>query len=134
MIRRDTVRVAHWILTLVLAGLAGWMFVETFVAKAHIVMAEDQTDVFDQMRRQVEEGEGADPSLLGYVLWYYPSGTKQVEGSHLDRIVERDRQGAVREILAIFRARTGEDFGDDPRRWIVELEKRKAPGPGPKGD
>ena len=46
---------------------------------------------------------------------------KQTEGSALDRVVERARQSAVREIIAILRSRTGKDFGDDPRRWIEGL-------------
>jgi hypothetical protein len=77
------------------------------------------------MRRQTAESESADVGYLEYALSYYPSGTKQTEGSALDRVVERARQSAVREIIAILRFKTGKDFGGDPRRWID--------GPGAEG-
>jgi hypothetical protein len=36
-------------------------------------------------------------------------------------VVERAREGAVREMIAVLRTRTGKEFGDDPRRWIEGL-------------
>ena len=58
---------------------------------------------------------------LEYLLNYYPSGTKQVQGSGLDLIVERARENAIREILVDFRKKTGRDYGDDPQVWIKNL-------------
>ena len=69
-----------------------------------------------------------DVSYLEYALWYYPSGTKQTKSSRLDRVVERARRCAVREIIAILRSRTGRDFGDDPRRWIDGLRAERNDG------
>lgn len=34
--------------------------------------------------------------------------------------VERERKGAVREIIAHLRSQTGKDLGDNPTRWILE--------------
>jgi hypothetical protein len=71
----------------------------------------------------------SDPSeavpYLVYALSYYPSGSKQVKGSRLDRIVERARDNAVSAIIADLRKRTGQDFGDNPQRWIDELKSQK---------
>jgi hypothetical protein len=84
------------------------------------------------MRRQTAEAAGVNVSFLEYAPRYYPSGTKQTKGSRLDRLLERARQCAVREIIAILRSRTGEDFGDDPRRWTEGLRAgvAKAGKPG----
>jgi uncharacterized protein YijF (DUF1287 family) len=92
------------------------------MSSIQIAFAEDQTAIFDLMRRQTQESADADVSYLEYTLWYYPSGTKQTKGSALDRVVERARQSAVREIIAELRSRTNKDFGDDPRRWIEVLK------------
>jgi hypothetical protein len=86
-----------------------------------IAFADEQTAIFERMRRLTAESEIADAGYLGYALSYYPSGTKQAEGSALDRVVERARQSAAREIIAILRLRTAKDFGDEPRRWIEGL-------------
>lgn len=98
-----------------------------------IAFADEQTAIFDQMRRQTAESAAVDASYLEYALRYYPSGTKQTEGSELDRVVERARQCAVREIIDILRARTRKEFGDDPRRWIEGLRADGADGTKPGG-
>jgi uncharacterized protein YijF (DUF1287 family) len=95
-----------------------------------IAFADEQTAIFDEMRRQTGEAVAVDVTYLEYALWYYPSGTKQTNGSGLDRVVERARQCAVREIMEILRSRTRKDFGDDPRRWIEGL---RAEGIGGRG-
>jgi hypothetical protein len=42
----------------------------------------------------------------------------------VDRMVERDRALAVRDILACLRIKTGEDLGDSPEAWIQKYAKR----------
>jgi len=121
-------RIAHWASTLALVAVAAWLFVDLGFTKVRTALADEQTSLFEEMRRKAEEAEGTDLAALEYVLNYYPSGTKQAAGSHLDRVVERARRGAVREILATFRSRTGRDHGDDPRRWIEELKRERGPG------
>jgi hypothetical protein len=91
------------------------------IKDVRIAFADEQTAIFEQMRRETAGSAAVDVGYLEYTLWYYPPGSKQTEGSRLDRVVERARQSAVREIIAILRFRTGKDFGDDPRRWIDGL-------------
>jgi hypothetical protein len=92
------------------------------ITGVQIAFADEQTAIFDQMRRQTEESAVVDVGYLEYALSYYPSGTKQTKGSTLDRVVERARRCAVREIIGILRSRTGKDFGDDPRLWVEGLK------------
>jgi hypothetical protein len=105
-----------------LVALAARAWFESSVTNLRISFADEQTAIFEQMRDKAEEGEAEEAAdCLSYTLGYYPSGTKQVPGSTLDRIVERSRRGAVRQIIATLRARTGQDFGSDPKRWIEGL-------------
>ena len=88
-----------------------------------VALANDQTRIFDDMRRQAAAAEPAKAAdYLDYAVGYYPSGTKQVAGSSLDAIVERARRNAVREIITNLRERTGQDYGDDPHAWIEALD------------
>ena len=62
--------------------------------------------------------------LVWSMLWLtYPSGTKQETGSRLDRIVERERGVAVRDIVAHLRTKTGEDL-ESSEAWIQKYGKR----------
>lgn len=87
-----------------------------------VAFAEGQTETFEEMRLKAAAPGPADVSYLRGVLDYYPSGSKEAKGSRLDRIVERARQSAVREIIASLKAKTGRDLGDDPRIWIERLD------------
>jgi hypothetical protein len=91
------------------------------VTDVQIALADEQTSIFEQMCKETAGSAAVDVRYLEYTLWYYPSGTRQTKGSGLDRMVERARQSAVREMIAVLRSRTGKDFGDDPRRWIDGL-------------
>ena len=106
----------------------GFCLISQIRTSMQIAFADEQTAIFDQMRRQTAEATGTDVSYLEYALGYYPSGTKQTKGSRLDRLVERARQCAVREIIEILRSRTREDYGDDPRRWIERLRAKSVDG------
>jgi hypothetical protein len=91
----------------------------------HVGCAIDQTWIFDEMRIKALQGDVADAAgCLEYVVRYYPSGTKQETGSQLDRVVERDRALAVRDIIVYLRTKTGEDLGDNPEAWIKKYAKR----------
>lgn len=84
-----------------------------------LAFAEDQIRIFDDMRIKASQSDAnGSVGCLEYVLNYYPSGTKQIRGSQLDRIVETARANAVARILSDLRHKTGNDFGDDPQRWI----------------
>ncbi len=93
-----------------------------------VVFAEDQVAIFDEMRTRTESSDV--PTTIGYleyVVSYYPSGTKQSKDSRLDRIVERARQNAIREMIEHLRTTTGKDLGEEPQQWIETLPNpRKA--------
>jgi hypothetical protein len=90
----------------------GWL-------KIQVAFASDQTQIFEDMRKQALQ---SDPTgavgCLQYVVNYYPSGSKQETGSRLDRIVERERTQAVRDIISHLRTKTGQDLGENPDAWI----------------
>jgi hypothetical protein len=101
-----------------LAWSFGWLTVR-------VAFASEQTEVFEDLReRAIQSDVARAASYLEYVVRYYPSGTKQVTDSHLDRIVERQRAAAVRDMLAHLRAKSGEDLGASPEAWIQKYGKR----------
>jgi hypothetical protein len=112
---------------LMLITFAAYREIEHGITGIHIAFADDQTAIFEEMLEKVERGDiGEAADHLAYVVNYYPSGTKQVIGSRLDRVVERARRSALREIIASLRIKTHQDFGDDPERWIEGLKRLKA--------
>jgi hypothetical protein len=116
-----------WIGGTLLVSFAIFRQFESIAAEARIRFAEEQTEIFEQMREQVEVSDATNAAgCLSYTLNYYPSGTKQVAGSPLDYMVERARRGALREMMARLRTKTGQDFGDDPQRWIEGLKASRA--------
>jgi hypothetical protein len=91
-----------------------------------VSFAEDQTDIFEDMRVQALQAEPEKAvDYLEYVVNYYTSGSKQVKGSKLDRIVERARRNAIAAIIAALRKKTGEDFGDDAQAWIDHYKAKE---------
>ena len=113
-------------LIVLLAILLGWQSWNHARLKIEVALAEEQTRIFEQMRQQAMEGEpsGAAESLA-YVVNYYPSGTKQRQGSRLDKVVERMRSSAVRDIISQLCQKTGEDLGGKPEAWIEKYAKNK---------
>lgn len=111
------------LLLVVLSGKCCWDHGELLV---RVALAEEQMVIFEDMRIKASRSKPAEAvEYLEYALDYYPSGSKQVEGSRLDRMVERARGSAVSAILADLRNRSGKDFGDDPQRWINQFKSRK---------
>ncbi len=104
--------IAAMVVGAILVGI-GFCLFHQVMTHVQIAFADEQTAIFEQMRRRTAESPSVDVGFLEYALSYYPSGTKQAEGSALDRIVERARQSAVREIITSLRDRTDKDFGDD---------------------
>ena len=96
----------------------GWL-------KIRVAFASEQTQIFEEMRTRALQSDAAGAvGCLEYVVAYYPSGSKQETGSRLDRMVERERTLATREILAYLRTKTGEDLGESPEAWIQKYAKR----------
>jgi hypothetical protein len=113
-------------LGLVLIAVAGKLLYDHLLLSLRVSFAEDQTTIFDEMRaKALASSPRQAVECLEYTVNYYPSGTKQIPGSKLDQIVERARQSAIRDMLADLRARTGRNFGDDPKRWIDEFSQHK---------
>lgn len=105
--------------------LSGYLYWTYGVLKIRVAFASEQTQIFEDMRTKAFQGDAATAAgCLQYVVWYYPSGTKQVPSSRLDRMVEREREHAVRDILSYLRTKTGEDLGENPEAWIEKYDKR----------
>ena len=95
----------------------GWL-------KVQVAFASEQTEIFDEMRTRAIQGDATNAvNCLQYVVNYYPSGSKQETGSRLDRIVERERTLAERDIIAHLRIKTGEDLGTNSEAWIQKYTK-----------
>lgn len=110
-------------LLIVLLGKCFW---DHLWLTVRVALADEQTLIFDDMRIQALQSDPVKAvDFLEYALNYYPSGTKQIEGSRLDRIVERARAGAVSAIINDLRKRSGKDFGEDPQRWIDQFKSGK---------
>ena len=116
------------VLGIVCAGLLvlyGCLFWSYGWLKIRVAFASEQTQVFEEMRTQALQSDAAGAAgCLEYVVGYYPSGSKQKAGSRLDRMVERERALAVRDILAYLRTKTGQDLGESPEAWIQKYAKK----------
>jgi hypothetical protein len=108
-----------------LLTLYGCLFWSYGWLKIRVAFASEQTQIFEEMRTQALQSDAAGAAgCLEYVVGYYPSGSKQEAGSRLDRMVERERALAVRDILAYLRTKTGQDLGESPEAWIQKYAKK----------
>jgi hypothetical protein len=77
------------------------VFLTKFLALSFRVgMAKEQIEIFNLMREKslsITDPEQIEANIE-YVENYYPSGTKQTEGSFLDSIVESSRKATIREM------------------------------------
>jgi NhaP-type Na+/H+ or K+/H+ antiporter len=107
------------LIIIIFSVLLGVLSVKHFVLSIRVAFADDQTAIFEEMRAKAMHADFPNVvDYLEYTAHYYPSGTKQVQGSHLDRLVERARQSAVAAIISYLRQKSGQDLGDDPEAWI----------------
>jgi len=110
------------VLVSLLVLLFGWLVCRCGWQSIEIGFADEQTGIFEDMTTQALQSNTRQAvDCLQYVVEYYPSGTKQRTGSHLDLIVERQRRQAIREIIAYLRKKTGEDLGSAPEDWIKKF-------------
>lgn len=90
--------------------------------KLKVAFADGQVAIFEEMKASASST--TDPQQLSgkleYVLNYYPTGSKQVKGTQLDRIVETARSNSIAAIITRLRGVTGKDFGNDPQQWLKE--------------
>jgi hypothetical protein len=114
------------LVALLLAILLGWQSWHHARLKIEVAFAEEQTRIFEDMHKQAIGGSPAGAAeALAYVVNYFPTGTKQREGSRLDKVVERMRASVVRDIISELRQKTGEDLGAKPEAWIEKYAKNK---------
>jgi len=78
----------------VLLCLCRWISVEWRLVEQSIraSFAVEQFGIFEEFA----ERDGGTGHMVDDIRSYYPSGTKQVTGSHLDLLVERCRRLAIR--------------------------------------
>jgi ABC-type phosphate/phosphonate transport system permease subunit len=123
MSAKRSIVILGFVLLLFILGWQSWNY-----ARLHleVVFAEDQTQIFDDMRQKALQTDaiGAAESLE-YVVNYYPSGSKQRTGSRLDKVVERERASVTHDIISYLRQKTGEDLGENPEAWIKKYAKDK---------
>jgi hypothetical protein len=106
----------------VLCSLLFWNYGRLTI---RVVFADEQTQIFEEMRTKALRSDAVDAAgCLQYVVYYYTSGSKQETGTQLDRMVERDRTLAVRDIIAHLRTKTGQDLGESPEAWIQKYAKK----------
>jgi hypothetical protein len=104
------------IISIVLIVATIFLFVGYSSLTLRLMMASDQVRIFEELRvRALQSNPSEAAGYLDYIKSYYPSGTKQVAGSRLDRLVEQARSSAVREIAASLRSKGGEDHGSSSR-------------------
>jgi hypothetical protein len=91
---------------------------------SQIEAANDQIAYFSEISNRSLAGSPAQAAeCLQIIVNHFPSGTKQTRGSALDSLVERQRERAQLEIIAILRARTRDDLGQKPEPWIKKYSK-----------
>jgi hypothetical protein len=119
------VAIALGVVCVGLVVLYGCLFWSYGWLKIRVAFASEQTHIFEEMRTRALQSDAAGAvGCLEYVVAYYPSGTKQETGSRLDRMVERERERAVRDIVAYLRTKTGQDLGERPEAWIQKYGNR----------
>ena len=112
-------------LCVALVVLYGFLFWSYGWLKISVAFAGEQSQISDEMRiRAIQSDTTNATRCLEYVINYYPSGTKQLAGSRLDRMVERERAVAVNAIMNYLHDKTGDDLGAKPEAWIQRYAKR----------
>ncbi len=118
--------------SLVSLACAGYFFVRWGLLRVQVALGEEQTQMFEECRTQALET--SDPKkiagLMQAAISYYPSGTKQSNGSHMDRVVERSRRLALEDMISRLGVVTGSDLGHDPQKWIDQYGEKETVQPG----
>jgi len=89
-----------------MCALIVYLSVQLMWLNIRLAFAVDEVSIFSEMVEKARSGTKANATeYLDYVIFYYPSGTKQISGSALDRLVEDRRQIAIDEIRRILKER-----------------------------
>ena len=86
-----------------LAIFAIYFAISNSLLKAKISYAKDQIEVINTIKNNVKNKKDKTFIMesIKEIRNYYPSGTKQITGSNLDIIVEKEREEAVQYLLKI---------------------------------
>ena len=112
-------------------AVMAWRIIHEVSMSVQLAFADEQTEIFAEMVEKATEAAKREPpdieaavGVLSYAHCYYPSGTKQITGSRLDRAVEWSRAHTERQMIEMLRAATGMDLGTDPKAWIRAYGKQ----------
>lgn len=94
----NTSQIIAWIVIAALLIAIVIQQILVVMKSVHEEFAREQVGIFHEMIEQARANPSDAHGCLEYVRNYYPSGTKQVEGSKLDQIVEGCRSHAIAEI------------------------------------
>ncbi len=112
------------IFCLVLLVSIGCLLWSYFDFLLHVKLADEQVKVFYEKRTQSLQSSIPKEIAgnLEYVISYYPSGTKQKEGTILDQGVERSRRMVIKDIVNHLRQVTNGDLNEKPEFWIQKYK------------
>ncbi len=112
------------IFCLVLLVSIGCLLWSYFDFLLHVKLADEQVKVFYEMRTQSLQSSIPKEIAgnLEYVISYYPSRTKQKEGTILDQGVERSRRMVINDIVNHLRQVTNGDLNEKPEFWIQKYK------------
>ena len=77
---------------------------------------------FDRVRDHALQSE---PEEAVQDLYFFSSIAPREGTSPGENIFEAEKENAIREIITYLRAKTGENLGDDPNKWIDKYAKRR---------
>ena len=101
-------------LNLILVSVAAWSFIK------YRMVVWDQTSTWgvvaswEGSRRVALQSE---PSRAAALLDFITSHPSRRDNSVLTMMMERERTNSIHDIIEYLRMKTGEDLGDDPRKW-----------------
>ena len=106
------------VLNLILAGVATWSFIN------YRMVVWDQTSTlgviasWEGSRRVALQSE---PNRAAAMLDFISRQPARRDDSVLTMMLERERTNSIHSIIEYLRMKTGEDLGDDPRKWIEKF-------------
>ncbi len=109
-------------LTVVILALLGLALY--FAGRFQMERVEQRSDynniyTFDRMRDLAVHSE---PKQAVDILYSFDLAAN-TNASYHAKIYEIERLVSIRDIIVYLRAKTGEDLGDDPKKWIEKYEK-----------
>lgn len=114
--RREKILITSCVLLALLSIILLWCHLSL---RNRIEAANDQIAYFSETSNRSLAGNATQAAeCLRSIVTHFPSGTKQTHGSSLDDLVEKQRERAQLEVIAILRVRTRDDLGQKPEPWI----------------